>query len=103
MHVEHSEAPAARRTRTGLASLLDRDWIFALSLAFAVGVLVWFGRSIKDFFGPSTTMVMIPAFAGQTQDDAQSECTRLHLRCAVIASQPSERYPKGVEKIGRSR
>jgi beta-lactam-binding protein with PASTA domain len=96
MQLEHGEAPPARRTRTGLASLLDRDWLFALSLAFAVGVLVWFARAIADFFGPSTAMVMIPSFPGQTQDDAQSECTHLHLRCAVIASQPSERYPKGV-------
>ena len=31
MHVEHSEAPAARKPRTGLASLLDRDWLFATS------------------------------------------------------------------------
>lgn len=91
----HAEAATARARRR-LASLLDRDWVFALSLAFAVGVLVWFGRSIKDFFGPSAASVLVPAFTGQTQGDAQSECARLQLRCAVLATQPSDRYPKDV-------
>ena len=87
---------AAPRGRGALANVLDRDWIFALALAFAVGVTVWFGRAIKDFFGPSAQSVLVPAFTGQTQSDAQSECARLQLRCAVIATQPSDRFPKDV-------
>jgi beta-lactam-binding protein with PASTA domain len=95
MHAEGVDAPAPvrRRRRNGL---LDRDWLLAFALALAVGVTVWFGRSIKDFFGPSAQSVMVPAFAGQTNSDAQSECARLRLRCAVIATQPSDRYPKDV-------
>jgi serine/threonine-protein kinase len=88
-----TEAPAPR---AGLRGLLDRDWVFALSLACAVGVLVWFGRSIKEFFAPSAATISTPAFAGQTQTDAQDECARIHLRCTVLASQPSDRYPKDV-------
>lgn len=94
----HSEGAAAPRTRarSALAWVSDRDWVFALALAFAVGVTVWFGRSIKDFFGPSAQSVLVPVFSGQTQADAQSECARLRLRCAVIANQPSDRFPKDV-------
>ncbi|MBV9440318.1 MAG: PASTA domain-containing protein [Candidatus Eremiobacteraeota bacterium] len=86
-------APLPQRRRRGL---LDRDWIFALALAFAVGVVVWFGRSIKDFFGPSAATVVVPVLTGTTQGDAISECGRLRLRCSVVASQPSDRFPKGV-------
>jgi eukaryotic-like serine/threonine-protein kinase len=93
MQVEGAGAPSARRP---FAAWFDRDWLLALSLAFAVGVLVWFGRSIKEFFAPSAAMVFVPAFAGQTNSDAQVECGRLRLRCIVIASQPSDRYPKDV-------
>ena len=89
----HAQGAAARAR---LASMLDRDWVLALSLAFAVGVVVWFGRSIKDFFGPSAASVLIPAFSGQTQSDAQAECARLQLRCVVLATQPSDRFPKDV-------
>ena len=32
------------RARPRFAPLLDRDWLLALALAFAVGVSVWFGR-----------------------------------------------------------
>ena len=93
-----SESAAAARTRVrgALASVRDRDWVFALALAFAVGVTVWFGRAIKDFFGPSAQSVLVPAFSGQTQADAQAECARLQLRCAVITTQPSDRFPKDV-------
>jgi len=87
-------APHARRRR--FAAILDRDWLFALSLAFAVGVLVWFGRSIKDFFAPTAATVFLPAFVGQTQADARNECRRLQLRCVTVATQPSDRYPKDV-------
>lgn len=88
-------APKPARRRRGNA-LLDRDWLFAIAFALAVGVTVWFGRSIKDFFGPSAQSVLVPAFTGQTNSDAQSECARLRLRCSVIASQPSDRFPKDV-------
>ncbi len=87
-------APSPARRR--FAPLLDRDWVFALSLAFAVGVLVWFGRSIKDFFAPTAATVFVPAFTGQTNADATAECSRVRLRCAVLATQPSDRYPKDV-------
>ncbi|MGD0051605.1 MAG: PASTA domain-containing protein [Vulcanimicrobiaceae bacterium] len=90
-------APASRRGwRDWRPWLLDRDWTFALALAFAVGVVVWFGRSVQDFFVPSAQSVLVPAMVGQTQDDATSECTQLGLRCTVIASQPSDRFPKDV-------
>jgi beta-lactam-binding protein with PASTA domain len=87
-------APAARRSR--FAPLLDRDWLFALALAFAVGVLVWFGRSIKEFFAPTAATVYVPAFTGQTNADAIAECGRVRLRCTIIATQPSDRFPKDV-------
>lgn len=93
-----AKAKAATKAprRRGIASLLDRDWIFALSFALAVGVLVWFGRSIKDFFGPSAVSVLVPAFVGQTQSDASGLCAHLGLRCSVITTQPSDRFPKDV-------
>ena len=87
-------APVPARRR--FAPLVDRDWLLALALAFAVGVSVWFGRAIKEFFAPSAASVFTPAFTGQTQVDANSECARLRLRCVVIATQPSEQFPKGV-------
>jgi serine/threonine-protein kinase len=93
MQPESAGPPAPRRA---FAAWLDRDWLLALSLALAVGVLVWFGRSIKEFFAPSAATVFVPAFAGQTNADAQVECGRLRLRCVVIASRPSDRYPKDV-------
>ncbi len=76
--------------------VLDRDWLLALSFAFLVAVLVWFGRSVKEFFGPSASDVLLPAFSGQTLDDANSECARLHLQCSVVARRPSERFPRDV-------
>jgi serine/threonine-protein kinase len=95
MQLDGADAePRVQRGR--FAAFRDRDWLFALSLAFAVGVLVWFGRSIKDFFAPTAAMVFLPAFAGQTQADARSECRRLQLRCVTVATQPSDRYPKDV-------
>ncbi len=78
------------------ARLLDRDWVLALSLAFFVGVIVWFGHSVKEFFGPSAGDVLLPAFAGQTLDDANAECGRLRLQCSVIARRTSDRFPRDV-------
>src|SRR5215469_1194999 len=60
-HVEEARPQVQRR----LDGLLDRDWQFAIALALAVGVLVWFGRSIKDFFSPAVAGVMVPALIGQ--------------------------------------
>jgi serine/threonine-protein kinase len=40
--------------------------------------------------------VYVPAFTGQTGADVRAECGRIHLRCVVIATQPSDRYPKDV-------
>jgi serine/threonine-protein kinase len=36
----------------------------------------------------------VPAFVGQTLDDANGECARLHLACSVIARQASDQYPR---------
>lgn len=95
MQLEGADAaPVTQRPR--FAPLLDRDWVLALALAFAVGVLVWFGRSIKEFFAPTAATVYVPEFAGQTRTDAISECGRLRVRCSVLATQPSDRYPKDV-------
>jgi eukaryotic-like serine/threonine-protein kinase len=96
MQLESAERAPVTRPRRRFAPLLDRDWLFALSLAFAVGVLVWFGRSIKEFFAPTAATVYVPAFTGQTNADAHFECARIRLRCVVIATQPSDRYPKDV-------
>jgi serine/threonine-protein kinase len=84
--------PSAR----GGGWLRDRDWIFALSLAFAVGVIVWFGHAVTNFFGPSEQSVLVPTVVGQTLGDAQAEAARLNLAVQVIANQPSDRFPKDV-------
>jgi beta-lactam-binding protein with PASTA domain len=94
MELDGTDAPPPRRRRRPW--LLDRDWTFALALAFAVGVVVWFGRSVQDFFVPSAQMVLVPAMVGQTRSDAEGECTQLGLQCSVLASQPSDRFPKDV-------
>ena len=77
-------------------ALLDRDWILALALAFFVAVLVWFARSVQEFFGGNSTELLLPVFSGQTISDALAECTRLQLTCSVVAHQPSERFPRDV-------
>jgi beta-lactam-binding protein with PASTA domain len=82
--------------RPRLETILDRDWVLALAVAFFVAVIVWFARSVQDFFGGSTGDVLLPTFSGQTVNDATSECGRLHLTCTVIARQPSEQYPLDV-------
>jgi eukaryotic-like serine/threonine-protein kinase len=70
--------------------------MFALALAFFVGVLVWFGRSIYDFFTPSTQTLSTPTFVGQTEPDAFAEADRVRLRAVVVARDSSDRFPKGV-------
>ena len=88
--------PRPARSPTRIEWLLDRDWALALSLAFFVAVVVWFGHSVKEFFGPSASDVLLPAFAGQTLDDANDECGRLRLQCSVIARRASDRFPRDV-------
>ncbi len=72
-------ATPRRPSRPMIEIVLDRDWLFALALAFFVAVIVWFGRSVQDFFGGSSGDVLLPAFSGQTVDDANAECARIHL------------------------
>ncbi len=84
------------RARTTVQTLLDRDWVLALSLAFVVAVVVWFGHAVKDFLGPSESLVLLPSFDGQTLGDANDECGRLHLQCTVVARRASDRFPTDV-------
>ena len=79
--------------RPKLETLLDRDWVLALALAFFVAVVVWFARSVQDFFGGSSGEMLLPEFTGQTIADATTECGHLHLTCTVIARRPSDEYP----------
>lgn len=85
------------RQRPGFVSVIARqDWLFAIALAFFVGVLVWFGRSIKDFFVPTAPQLSAPTLVGQTESDALTEARRLHLSAVVVERQTSESYPKSV-------
>jgi serine/threonine-protein kinase len=85
-----------RSLRASFEELLDRDWVLALSLAFFVAVLVWFGHSVQEFFGGTAGDVFVPAFVGQTLDDATNECANLHLNCSVPVRQASDQYPRDV-------
>lgn len=95
MQLDSPNAAAPRR-KPRRATMFNRDWIFALALAFAVGVVVWFSRSVKDFFGPAVLDVLVPSFSGQTTADATAEAERLKLRATVVANGPSDRFPKDV-------
>lgn len=86
----------AFRLRELLGELRDRDWIFALSLSFFVAVCVWFAMSVHAFVVPSTGDILLPAFTGQTADDANAECEQLRLTCTVLVRQPSSQYPSDV-------
>jgi eukaryotic-like serine/threonine-protein kinase len=57
---------------------------------------VWFVRSVKDFVAPSSADILLPAFAGQTLDDANAECERLGVTCSVLERDPSDRFPRDV-------
>jgi beta-lactam-binding protein with PASTA domain len=85
-------APAVRRR----SRLARQDWFFAVALALFVGVAVWFGRSIADFFAPSVKSVATPAFVGETLSDATSTAQRTHLTAVVLRRTPSDRYPNDV-------
>jgi beta-lactam-binding protein with PASTA domain len=91
-----STKTVAPRHQERPATAFARDWFLALALAFAVGVTVWFARSVKDYFEPAVADVFVPSFSGQTVADATTEAERLKLRATVIANQPSDRFPKDV-------
>jgi beta-lactam-binding protein with PASTA domain len=93
--VNDTAAPR-RPSRPSFETLLDRDWVLALALAFFVAVIVWFARSVQDFFGGSAAEVLLPEFTGQAIGDATAECGHLHLTCTVIARQPSDEFPVDV-------
>ena len=95
MQLDSPKAAAPRR-RQEREPIFNWDWVLALSLAFAVGVVVWFGRSVKDFFAPVVADIFVPSFSGQTVADATTEAERLKLRVTVVANQPSERFPKDI-------
>lgn len=80
-----------RRARSG-----SLDWVFALTLATFVGVCVWFGRSIYEFFTPPSQAILTPTFVGQTESDALVQADRSHVRAVVVARTASDRFPKGV-------
>jgi len=83
-----------RRLRTSWRSYVPRDWIFTLAVAIFVGIIVWFGRSVHDFFVPSTSTLTVPTFVGQTLNDAMAEAYHAGLRTQVVARQISDRYPR---------
>ena len=89
-------AAPQRSLRASLEDWLDRDWALALSLAFFVAVVVWFAHSVQEFFGGTAGDVFVPAFVGQTLDDATGECANLHLNCSVPVRQASDQYPRDV-------
>lgn len=73
-----------------------QDWFFALALALFVGIVVWFGRSIQDFFAPSAKSITTPTFVGLTYSDALSTADRVHLKTSVLTRVASDVYPKDV-------
>ena len=76
--------------------LADRDLVFALALAFAVGVGVWFFRAIEDFFAPSGAAILVPSLVGQTETDAISLGEAVHLKMVVVSRAISEQFPRDV-------
>jgi eukaryotic-like serine/threonine-protein kinase len=90
--IESSGAPKRRRR----ARAAYVDWVFAVALAFFVGVAVWFGRSIYDFLTPSAGTLSTPTFVGQAEGDAITEAQRLRIRVLVVARAPSDKFPVGV-------
>jgi beta-lactam-binding protein with PASTA domain len=76
--------------------LADRDVIFALAVSFLVGIGVWFGRAIEDFFVPSGTTILVPTLVGQTEADAIALGQTLHLKMVVVSRSLSEQYPRDV-------
>jgi beta-lactam-binding protein with PASTA domain len=84
-------AGTVKRRRPWLAR---QDWFFALALALFVGVSVWFGRAIQDFFQPSARALTTPTLVGQTLSDALRTADRVKLHAVVVSREPSDQYPK---------
>lgn len=86
--------------RTSLSELRrwlgDRDVVFALALSFAVGVAVWFGRAIEDFFAPSGATILVPSLIGQTETDAIGLGETVHLKLVVVSRAISDQFPRDV-------
>jgi serine/threonine-protein kinase len=83
-----------KKLRRDARWITKQDWFFALALAFFVGVLVWFGRSIQDFLQPSEPSLPAPTLVGQTLPDAMRTADRVRLHAVVISRQTSDQYPK---------
>ena len=73
-----------------------QDWFFAIALAVFVGIVVWFGRSIQDFFAPSAKSLTAPTFVGLTYADAVETAERIQLKTSILQRVPSDVYPKDV-------
>ncbi|MBV8244327.1 MAG: PASTA domain-containing protein, partial [Candidatus Eremiobacteraeota bacterium] len=93
---KHTREVNAKHWRAVLHEYLPREYVFPIALAIFVAIVVWFGRSIHDFFIPSSSTVLIPSFVGQAVSDATAEATRFNLRSQVVARQMSDQYPKDV-------
>jgi len=76
--------------------LARQDWLFALALAFFVGVAVWFGRAIQDFLAPSPKTLAAPTLVGETLSDALSTVERDRLKGTIAQRMPSDRFPRDV-------
>ncbi|MHB8462015.1 MAG: PASTA domain-containing protein [Vulcanimicrobiaceae bacterium] len=79
-----------------LEQIHRRDRLFAIALAALVGLLAWFSHAIIDLFAPSSGIVTVPAFVGQTLADAKHNAAQLHLATTVITTATSEKYPAGI-------
>jgi serine/threonine-protein kinase len=90
---EAKSVPLAEAVRRYIA---DRDLVFALALAFAVAVGVWFSRAIEDFFAPSGATILVPSLIGQTENDALGLGDTLHLKMVVVSRSISEQFPRDV-------
>src|SRR6202023_3278938 len=61
---------APRQPRRRRPWLVRQDWYFAVALASFVGVVVWFGRAVEDFFTPPARDIPAPMLVGETLSDA---------------------------------
>jgi beta-lactam-binding protein with PASTA domain len=80
----------------GRGWFVRQDWLLAIALAAFVGVVVWFGRSIQEFFAPSVQTIAAPALVGVTVSDALATTDRMRLHGVVVQHAASDRYPKDV-------
>lgn len=87
------DAGSRSRSRNWFAR---QDWLFAVALAAFVGVGVWFGRAIEDFFVPPSKTIATPALVGETLSDALGTAQSVHVRASVVQRTPSDRYPRDV-------